>query len=208
MKTAKTENGANPSGSGKSAKRILLIDAHPAGDSLCKGFADEYEAGARAAGRKIDRLNLRDLRFDLNFRGYGRGTQELEPDLQLAQSKILASDHIVWVYPVWWGAWPALLKGFIDRVLMPGYAFRGIGKYKYEKLLSGRTARIIATMDSPGWYYRLQGRPGMIALRDHTLKFCGIDQVAMQAFGPVKYVSPERREQWKLKVRGLGSAAA
>ncbi|MCR9141005.1 MAG: NAD(P)H-dependent oxidoreductase [bacterium] len=189
-------------------KKILLVDAHPAEDSLCRAFADEYEAGARAQGRPIERLNLRDLSFDLNFPGYGRGSRELEADLKEAQNKILASDHIVWVYPVWWGAWPALLKGFVDRVFTPGYAFRGVGKFKYEKLLRGRSARIIATMDSPGWYYRLKGRPGMIALRDHTLKFCGIDRVAMQSFGPVKYASPERREQWKRRVRELGQAAA
>lgn len=202
--TTRTTKDQNKSGS----RRVLLIDAHPAPDSLCKGFADEYEAGARAAGQTIDRLNLRDLKFDLNFPGYGRGTAELEADLKSAQERILASDHIVWIYPVWWGAWPALLKGFIDRVLQPGYAFRGVGKYKYEKLLSGRSASIIATMDSPGWYYRLQGRPGMVALRDHTLKFCGIDRVAMRAFGPVKYADPEKRERWKQAVRDMGASAA
>lgn len=189
-------------------KRILLIDAHPAGDSLCKGLADEYESGAREAGIQIQRLNLRDLEFNLNFPGYGRGDRVMEPDLKTAQQMILDSDHLVWVYPVWWGTWPALLKGFIDRVFLPGYAFRGVSQYKNEKLLSGRSASLLATMNSPGWYYRLQGRPGMIALRDHTLKFCGINKVAMQAFGPVKYVSPERREQWKQQVRKLGLIAA
>jgi len=92
------------------------------------------------------------------------------------------------VYPIWWGTYPALLKAFIDRVFLPGFAF----KYKpdsmfWDKLLKGKTARLIVTMDAPKWYYALVYRSaGHIALKKATLEFCGVKPVTTSTFGSVK----------------------
>ena len=92
--------------------------------------------------------------FDLDFNsilkhGYRQWT-ELEPDLLMIQQDIVDADHLVFEYPTWWGTCPALLKGLIDRVFLPGFAF----KYRdnslfWDKLLKGNTARLIVTMDTP-----------------------------------------------------------
>ena len=105
------------------AQRILVILGHPSESSLCAGLAQSYIEGARAAGAEVRLLALGALTFDpLLHAGY-RGEQALEPDLQAAQAQITWAEHLVWVYPTWWGAMPALLKGFIDRVFLPGFAF-------------------------------------------------------------------------------------
>ncbi|MEM6771760.1 MAG: NAD(P)H-dependent oxidoreductase, partial [Bacteroidota bacterium] len=81
---------------------------------------------------------------------------ELEPDLLAAWDNILWADHLVWVYPVWWGSVPAVMKGFIDRLFLPGFAFRKHegSMVKWDKLLAGKTARLISTLDQPSWFYR------------------------------------------------------
>jgi len=71
---------------------------------------------------KILIINELDFNPNLQF-GYRKRT-ELEPDLLKAQELIKWADHLVWIYPVWWGSIPAIMKGFIDRVFLPGFAFQ------------------------------------------------------------------------------------
>ena len=64
------------------------------------------------------------------------------------------AEHIVFVYPIWWGTMPALLKGWIDRTLLPRFAFKmRKGKLQPEKFLTGKTAEIIKTSGGPRWVY-------------------------------------------------------
>lgn len=84
-------------------KKILLILGHPARQSLCGQLADRYQDGALAQGHEVRRLDLGQLDFDpVLHEGY-REVQALEPDLQRAQADLLWADHLVWVYPNWWG---------------------------------------------------------------------------------------------------------
>ena len=97
------------------SRQVLVVLGHPCSDSLCAGLATAYADAARAAGAQVRVLRLGSLVFDpLLHAGY-RQVQTLEPDLVAAQQDILWAQHLVWVYPIWWGAMPALLKGFIDR---------------------------------------------------------------------------------------------
>ena len=110
---------------------MLVILGHPRRDSLCGALAGAYADGARAAGHEVRFLALGDLDFDpIRREGYGEAPP-LEPDLVRAQHDISWCDHMAWAYPNWWGTMPALMKGFIDRVILPGFAFR----YREGKLL-------------------------------------------------------------------------
>ena len=75
--------------------------------------------GAGESGAEVRKLVLAEMEFDLNLSAGYKGKQPLEPDLQEAQELIAWADHLVFVYPNWWGGMPALLKGFIDRVFLP-----------------------------------------------------------------------------------------
>lgn len=134
------------------SRSILILLGHPDRDSLCGALAQRYATAAENAGHQVRLIALGDLQFDPVLRHGYRQIQPLEADLQDAAEAIEACDHLVLVYPTWWGAMPALLKGFFDRVLLPGYAFR----YRrdsvwWDRLLAGRSARVITTLDTrPG----------------------------------------------------------
>lgn len=133
---------------------ILLIDGHPDSTSYCSALAKAYIDGAILGGHEVETIIIRDLNFNLNLKyGYRKRT-ELEEDLIISQKKLKNADHIVWVYPVWWGSVPAILKGFLDRVLLPGFAFqKKEGSLLWDKYLTKKSGRIICTMDQPSWYY-------------------------------------------------------
>jgi len=190
-------------------KNTLLIVGHPDAKSYNFALADAYEkgVGAGAAAGAIRRLNIRDLDFNPNLQfGYRKRT-ELEPDLIAAWEDIQWADHLVWVYPVWWGSVPAIMKGFIDRLFLPGFAFKKHegSMTKWDKLLSGKTARIIQTLDQPGWYYRLiYARPSYHAMKKLTMGFTGVRKVKATTIGPLRLSTPAWREKQLDKVMALG----
>lgn len=188
-------------------KRILIINGHPNKESLNFALADAYKKGALKSGAEVKEIAVSELQFSLNLKyGYQKRT-ELEPDLLEAWEKIKWADHMVWVHPVWWGGLPALLKGFLDRLFLPTFTF----KYRedsvwWDKLLTGKTARIITTMDQPTWYYRWKyGQPSINQLKRSTLEFCGVKPVKVTSFGPIRHSKPEQRTKWIAQVEKLGA---
>jgi len=150
--------------------RCLLILAHSRRDSLCGALFDAYASGARQSGVECCELILSEMRFDPDVHAVSPKQQPLEPDLQRAQRDSQWAEHLVLVYPTWWGTFPALLMGFLDRVLMPGFAFNHVTHDKWDKLLCGRTVDLITTMDTPPLIYRVIYRaPGHQVLRCATL---------------------------------------
>lgn len=190
------------------AKKILIINGHPDSESFGNAIVMAYQKGAVEGGAKVEVLHLREMEFQLDLSmGYRKRT-ELEPDLLEVQKKITWAEHIVIVYPVWWGSVPALLKGFLDRTLLPGFAFqKRENSLWWDKLLKGRSARIISTLDQPVWYYRwFNGRPTYHAMKKMTLQFTGIKPVKTTTFGPVRGSKEDRRKKWLAKVEQLGLA--
>ena len=190
-------------------KNILVILGHPDKNSFCGSLAKAYIDSAMANGSEVRELQLGELNFDpILWEGYKK-IQELEPDLVKAQELILWSNHIVFVYPNWWGTMAAVMKGFFDRVLLPGFAF----KYRkdspmWDKLLSGRTAHLMVTMDTPPWYYRwIYHRPGHNEMKRTILGFCGIKVVKISEFALIKGSSQQQREKWITRAKDLGSKA-
>ena len=187
-------------------KKILIINGHPNKDAFNYGITIAYKKGAENSGAEVKEIIIADLKFNPNLQfGYQKRT-ELEPDLTEAWEKIKWAEHLVWVHPVWWGGLPAILKGFIDRIFLPGFAFQ----YKensvwWDKLLKGKTAHIITTIDQPSWYYWLvYGRPSVNQLKKATLEFCGVKPVKVTYFGIVKTATNELRKKWLDKVEELG----
>ncbi|MFC5471792.1 NAD(P)H-dependent oxidoreductase [Cohnella suwonensis] len=189
---------------------VLVINGHPDDRSFCAALSDAYREGAAGNRATVKTIDLGRIDFVpiLKF-GY-RQRIELEPPLLEAQELIRWADHLVFVYPTWWGTMPALLKGFVDRVFLPGFAF----KYRensvlWDKLLKGKTARLIVTSDTPSWYNRIfYKRAGHLVMQRNILKFCGITPVKITEIGPVKSSTLERRDQWLTEVRRLGERLA
>jgi len=187
-------------------KKILIINGHPNKDSFNFGIAEAYKKGAIQSGAKVDEIVISKLNFNPNLQFGYQKRMELEPHLQDAWKKILWADHLVWIHPVWWGGLPAITKGFIDRLFLPGLAF----KYRensvwWDKLLKGKTAHIITTLDQPGYYYRLfYGRPSVNQLKKSVLQFCGINPVKVSYIAIIKTSDEKQRKIWLQKVKTLG----
>lgn len=187
-------------------KKILIINGHPNRDSFNVGLAEAYKKGAVHSGAEIQEITIADLEFNPNLQFGYQKRMELEPDLLKAWEIIQWADHLVWVHPVWWGGLPAITKGFIDRLFLPGLAF----KYRensvwWDKFLTGKTAHIITTLDQPSWYYRIfYGRPSINQLKKSTLEFCGVKPVKVTYIGVIKNSKEEQRQKWIEKVYSLG----
>lgn len=197
-------SGATPlEGSGK---RILMVYGTPKAISFCHALAEAYAQGARGEGHVVRTLKLGELEFDpvLHY-GYEQ-SQNLEHDLLEAQRQIHWAEHLVLVYPVWWGGVPALLSGFLDRVLMPGFAFKVHGRrHAANELLKGRTAELLATLDTSPRYFRwVYGAPAHRQMTRSVLAFCGIKVKRLTEFAPVQTSTEEQRQQWLHKAQQLG----
>ncbi|EON76034.1 NAD(P)H dehydrogenase (quinone) [Lunatimonas lonarensis] len=187
-------------------KKIVIINGHPNRESFNFGLAKAYKEGAMATGAEIKELIIADLKFNPNLEfGYQKRT-ELEPDLLAAWETIQWAEHLVWVHPVWWGGLPAIMKGFIDRLFLPGFAFQYREKSLFwDKLLKGKSARIITTLDQPGWIYRLLfGRPSVNQLKKSTLQYCGVNPVNVTYVGIVRTSNAKKRDNWLKKAKRLG----
>lgn len=191
-------------------KKILVICGHPDHESLNAQMAKNYfEAASASPTNEVKQLHLRNLDFNYNLEhGYNRRT-ELEPDLLKAQQDILWADHLVWFFPTWWGNYPAVMKAFIDRVFLPGFAF----KYRensvwWDKYLTNKTAHIVSTMHTPYWYYRLiYGNPSIKSFKRATLKFCGVTKIKTTILSTTQnHTTPAQK--WLDKAKKMGQAAA
>ncbi len=188
--------------------RITILDGHPNAASFCAALAWHYEEGAADAGHEVRRIVVRELDFEGSLhRGYDRN-QPMEDCLKRAQEDIAWCEHLVIVHPVWWGSMPAMLKGFFDRVLLPDFAFKFHEKGPWwDRLLAGRSARMILTAATPRWYGRLKyGDAPVKALRGMVLGFCGFKPVRVTYFGMAEAVSDDRRARWLATVQKLGLA--
>ncbi|TYQ24083.1 NAD(P)H-dependent oxidoreductase [Pseudanabaena sp. UWO310] len=190
------------------SKKILILQGHPNPDSYCFALAEAYKRAAIASGAEVRELVVNDLKFNFNPPEYrSKLIPELEEDVLKAQDEIRWAEHLVFVYPTWWGTMPTLLKAFIDRVFTSGFAF----KYRqdsiwWDRLLKGKSARLIVTMDAPPWYYRfVNGSPGHKAMKNTILEFCGVKPVKITTIGSVKTSNLAQRQKWLNQIGNLGN---
>jgi len=187
-------------------KKILLLNGHPDKESFNFALAEAYVTGAEKSKAELELVNISDLQFNPNLQfGYRKRT-ELEPDLIATWEKIKWANHLVLIFPVWWGGLPAITKGFFDRLFLPSFAFKKKeGSVWWDKYLTGKSARIICTMDQPSWYYRIfNGRPGYYAVKKLTFDFVGIKPVRVTSIGPLRLSKNKYREKWLKKIERLG----
>ena len=184
---------------------VLVIDGHPDAASLTAQLAASYAGGA---GDDAVVLVLRDLDFDLSLRTGYRTPQDLEPDLARAQELLEWADHVTVFTPLWWGSVPALLKGFFDRTLERGWAFRYKDNGMPEGLLAGRTGRLAVTSDSPRWYLPIVGDSTVKQVKGRTLEFCGIKPTKVTRYADVRGRTDAQLAEWIRGAADLGAADA
>lgn len=177
--------------------KILVINGHPNPDSLNTALAQTYMETARTLGATVRYLPIGELNFNPNLQyGYAK-RMELEPDLQRALDDIYWSTHQVWIHPMWWVGMPAIMKGFFDRLFLPGLVFKHHSTTHTEGLLQGKTARIIVTMGdlSPEIHHATYHSSGLIPLKEGILAYCGVEIEQAEVFGPLNDYSTHDIEE-------------
>jgi len=189
----------------KKERKILVILGHPNKESLNKLIADSYISGAKDSGAKVEKIYLYDLKFDpILHKGY-KEKQELEPDLKKAQDLIKWADHIVWIFPIWWGSMPALLKGFIDRAILPGFAFKYMKNFFLPKrLLKGKTTSMIITTGGPTIIYFFLKRIMLFPINFLILRFVGLKIKRIKLFGGIRDIKEEKLKNIIKKTKTFG----
>ncbi|MFZ5668523.1 MAG: NAD(P)H-dependent oxidoreductase [Pseudomonadota bacterium] len=192
---------------GPRARRILVINGHPdpSPEHLCAALASAYERGARAAGHDVSRLDVGALAFPLirSMRDYQ--VSPMPPDVEKAQEAILAADHLVMIFPIWFGSPPAVFKGFLEQALRRGFALSS-PQSAMESVLSGHSARLIVTMGMPLPIYRwVLGGHGLSALERGLFWLTGVGPVRRTLFGGAAKVEPATAARWLAAVERLGA---
>jgi putative NADPH-quinone reductase len=193
-----------------SARRILVVQGHPdpAGGHLCHQLADAYAEGARAAGHDLRRVDVAQLAFPLLRSNHEWESSPVPPDIARVQDDLLWCEHLVLVFPLWISDMPALLKGFLEQLARPGFAFRRrTDEPGGHRRLEGRSARVVVAMGMPAFVYR-------IVYREHALKALERDVLAAIGFHPVhetlvglvEALGPEDITRWKAEMQRLGMA--
>ncbi|MBJ6372407.1 NAD(P)H-dependent oxidoreductase [Sedimentitalea arenosa] len=148
--------------------RTLVIFAHPSTESYGAALLDTACRALEAAGHDLRVIDLYREDFDPVLREpdwtlYKTAPQELIPDVRAHVEAMEWADSLVLVYPTWMYGPPAILKGWLERVWLPGVAFEvpsGMKKRAQGKLDNIRRFTVITTSGSPWWWLRLIRDPG------------------------------------------------
>lgn len=200
---------------GKTMKKILVVNGHTRNQTYVGALAGRYVEEATKSGAEVQVLNLRDVPLEafLKFSHAGTNDDVYPAEIAVLHQQLLWADHIVLIYPIWWGLPTGLMKTYIEVAFAPKVAFKYLppknGIVRWEKLLTGKTARVIATIDSPPWYYIwVRGDANGRGLKRSILGFCGITKVAVNYFGSIKTSTLQQRNKWLDQVGAFGTRDA
>ncbi len=184
-------------------KKILVILGHPSKNSLNRAMAEAYIDGAKRRHEVLS-IFLSDIKFNPILSDEDNKNSKLEKDLIDAQEKIRWADHIVFIYPIWWTAPPAILKGFIERTFLPRFAFKYQKGGKVIKLLKGKTASLIMTTGGKKIWYKLFGWIMNKPMSVGTLGFCGIKTKKQIFISDIRKVEEKKAKRILNYMKHLG----
>jgi len=192
--------------------RIVIVQGHRGRAAWHFGhaLADAYADGAANAGHEVERIEVVALDFPLLRSQHDWQHGALPPSLAAAQAAIGRAGHLALFFPLWLGDMPALLKGFLEQVARPGFAFKaGAADPFAAKGLTGRTARLVVTMGMPALVYRYWFRAHSVkSLERNVLGFVGIAPVRETLVGSVEAMDDAARARWLATLRRLDEKAA
>jgi putative NADPH-quinone reductase len=192
--------------------RIVIVQGHPDRHRghLCHLLAQAYADGAVASGHEVELIEPAHLRFPLlsSRAEWEHGT--LPPQLAAAQDAIRRAQHLVFVYPLWLGDMPAMLKGFLEQVARPGMFVNADGeRVGPTRLLQGRSARVVISTGMPGLVYRwLSGAHSLKLIRRNILGQAGVAPVRSTVVGGASRMDEEQVARWRKRLHRLGMRAA
>jgi len=192
-------------------RRILLVQGHPDGDPkrLCRALGTAYADGAQSAGHEVRHADVAALEFTVLRTQAEFDHGEPAPDIARAQEAVKWAEHVVFIYPLWLGTMPALLKAFLERLFGHGIAPETDTEKWPFKLLAGRSARIIVTMGMPAFVYRwFFWAHSLKSFERCILRMVGIKPVRETLIGMVGNMTEKKASKLMEKMAALGRRAA
>jgi putative NADPH-quinone reductase len=159
----------------------LIVVAHPSTDAYCHALADRAHTGLLAAGHEVVVIDLYAQHFRTAMTAEERAAYHgdepiIDPMVAEHAELVQRAETIVFVYPTWWSGLPAILKGWLERVLVPGVGF--VLDERTNKVRPGldRMRRIvgISTYGSPRWYVRMVNDNGRRVITRALRMSCGL----------------------------------
>jgi putative NADPH-quinone reductase len=188
---------------------ILVILAHPVPGSFNHAIAREVAEVAVNLGHTVIPHDLCAEGFDPLMQGSEFAKDaELPSEIERHCRELGEADGIVIVHPNWWSAPPAILRGWVDRVMRPGRAYEfvpdGKGGARPVGLLRARVGMVFNTANTPQEKEEaLFGDPLEVHWRKVVFGLCGVQRVVRRNFSPVITSTAEQRRQWLEEVRRL-----
>ena len=180
---------------------ILIITAHPKEASLDGEILKRIQANLPKS-HNIKLLNLYQEDFDPVLRYEQRRDMKDDPSTENYRQLITWADQLIFIFPIWWGGMPAILKGFIDRVFAAGfaYSYKGITPVAH---LKGKKAWIITTHDTPAIFAKLFVQDYGRILKKQVLGMCGIKPTKLTSIPYVRGTSDSKIKKQLDKISQL-----
>ena len=189
--------------------KTLIIYNHPHEGSFCSAIRDAVQTGLDTGGHSYKLINLdadgfdpvmreKDLEaFVQSSRNDGKGIEGIDPLVRMYADKMRWAERIVMIFPIWWMTMPAMTKGFIDKVIFPGLAYRMEDGKLVNMLTRLKQVVIITTMNTPSAIYETTfGNSLEGSLIKGTFNQIGIHDIRWISLNMVKHVEDEKRWLW------------
>ena len=188
--------------------KTLVVFNHPHDGSFCNAILDAVQQGLKESGQTSGLIHLdhdgfdpvmraKDLKaFALAGKGFPEALDDVDPLVKKYKTKLEQAEHLVLIFPIWWMNMPAMMKGFIDKVIFPAIAYDMKGGMLKSRLPIKKVT-VISTMNTPAEIYReyfnnaLEG-----SLINGTFKKIGIEDVRWISLNEVRQASDELRKSW------------
>ena len=159
---------------------VLVVVAHPSNESYCHALAARAAAGLRAGGHDVELLDLYALGFTVAMtaeerHAYHADQPILDPLVAEHAALVQRAEVLVFVYPTWWSGLPAILKGWLERVMVPGVGFRLDERTNKVRPGLGQMRHLIgiSTYGSPRSYVRFVNDNGRRIITRALRMSCG-----------------------------------
>lgn len=182
--------------------KCLVLSGHPLAPSFSAALADRYANMMAEAGIDVRRVDLAGMDVPASIPDRLPGDDAMRGDIAAFWQDMVWADHVVIVHPLWWGGMPAKLKALFDVVLQMGKAYRYEGNMPLPLgLLKGRSARVIVTSDTPGWFMALvYGNAHFRIIKNQILRFVGFGPIRTTHLSMIRHSTPEQRAAMLEKV--------
>src|SRR5690606_16292792 len=179
--------------------KTLIVIAHPDPDSFNQAIKTQLIAALKEQNHQVRVRDLYRLGFDPvlsleELQRYDSQEGDVPAEVKAEQDEILWADHLIFIYPTWWWSMPAVMKGYFDRVFVPGFAFE-VGDQGIKGLLAGKKAWIIQTTGSDQAYIEKHRLDEMVKkpLEIGLFNFCGMEVVDHQILAGVPFITEQER---------------